>query len=187
MSAALLRRASPASLSGLRAEPRRAPAAAATATAPIARAACLAAVACLAAADADRRQRRQRPSAAAGFFRFGKNGMGSADAGIYAAQGSRDDYGTDDVEHYFNYMGMLAEEGTYDRMEAMLATGTAPVDVLLLMAAKENDAPKVEELLTAGADVGVKDGDGRSPRQLATKPEVLELLAGAESKAVAKA
>jgi len=47
------------------------------------------------------------------------------------------------VEHYFNYMGMLAVEGTYDRMEAMLASGLEPVDVLLLMAASENDAPKV--------------------------------------------
>jgi hypothetical protein len=182
MSAALLRRASAASTAGLRAE-RRAPAATSSTTASTAPRAALAAAACLALAAADRARRRRepRPSAAAGFFKFGKNGMGSADAGIYAAQGSRDDYCTDDVEHYFNYMGMLAEEGTYDRMEAMLATGTAPVDVLLLMAAKENDAPKVEELLTAGADVGVKDGDGRSPRELATKPEVVELL----SKAVA--
>jgi hypothetical protein len=106
--------------------------------------------------------------------------MGSADAGIYAAQGSRDDYGLDDVEHYFNYMGMLADEGSYDRMEAMLATGTAPVDVILLMAAKENDAPKVEELLAAGADVAVKDEQGRSPRDLATKPEVVALLEGAK-------
>jgi hypothetical protein len=27
------------------------------------------------------------------------------------------------VEHYFNYMGMLAVEGTYDRMEEMLSSG----------------------------------------------------------------
>ena len=28
----------------------------------------------------------------------------------------KDDYGLDDLEQYFNYMGCLAEEGTYDRM-----------------------------------------------------------------------
>jgi hypothetical protein len=30
-------------------------------------------------------------------------------AGIYGSQ-SRDDYSEDDIEHYFNYMGMLATE-----------------------------------------------------------------------------
>lgn len=30
-------------------------------------------------------------------------------AGVYASQ-SRDDFSADDVEHYFNYMGMLATE-----------------------------------------------------------------------------
>lgn len=30
-------------------------------------------------------------------------------AGIYGSQ-SREDYSEDDVEHYFNYMGMLATE-----------------------------------------------------------------------------
>ena len=36
--------------------------------------------------------------------------------------------------------------------------GLAPVDLLLLMAAKENDAPKVAELLRAGAKLDVKVG-----------------------------
>lgn len=44
-------------------------------------------------------------------------------AGIYGSQG-RADFTVDDVEHYFNYMGMLAVEGTYDRMEEMLSSGT---------------------------------------------------------------
>lgn len=141
------------------------------------------------------------------------------------SQAGRSDYCTDDVEHYFNYMGCLAVEGTYDRMEAMLQSGEErmgrdagaaaprrvhlstmhciiacklpwvrvqgrpgrpvctpgvdgpsrpeaspqlarksphpthapvpvagiePVDVLLLMAAAENDSPKIEELLGAG-------------------------------------
>ena len=30
-------------------------------------------------------------------------------AGVYASQ-TRDDFSADDVEHYFNYMGMLATE-----------------------------------------------------------------------------
>ena len=36
------------------------------------------------------------------------------------------------------------------------AEGLAPVDLLLLMAAKENDAPKVAELIRAGADLDIK-------------------------------
>lgn len=43
-------------------------------------------------------------------------------AGIYGSQG-RADFTVDDVEHYFNYMGMLAVEGTYDRMVEMLSSG----------------------------------------------------------------
>lgn len=37
-----------------------------------------------------------------------------------------------------------------------LAEGLAPVDLLLLMASKENDAPKVAELIRAGADLNTK-------------------------------
>jgi ankyrin repeat protein len=50
------------------------------------------------------------------------------------------------------------------------------VDVLLLMAASENDIPKVEELLGAGANVNIADNKGRSPLELATKPEVKEMI-----------
>ena len=39
---------------------------------------------------------------------------------------------------------------------ALYAAGTPPVDLLLLMAASENDAPKVAELLRAGAKLEVK-------------------------------
>ena len=125
-----------------------------------------------------------RDALKARFFKFGKNGMGSEAAGIYGSQG-RDDYSADDVEHYFNYMGMLAVEGTYDRMYAMTASGLAPVDVLLIMAAQENDLPKVEELLGAGADVRVADNNGKSPLQLATKAEVIAVLEAAASKVAA--
>lgn len=115
-----------------------------------------------------------RRHVAARFFKFGKNGLGSKDAGIYGSQ-SRDDYAPEDVEFYFNYMGMLAVEGTYDNMYAMMKD-LAPVDALLLFACKENDAPKVEELLKAGADINVKDPNGLTAMEVATKPDVLEML-----------
>uniref|UniRef100_J3MLE3 Protein LHCP TRANSLOCATION DEFECT n=1 Tax=Oryza brachyantha TaxID=4533 RepID=J3MLE3_ORYBR len=82
-------------------------------------------------------------------------------AGIYGSQG-RDDFDRDDVEQYFNYMGMLAVEGTYDKMEALLNQDIHPVDILLMLAASEGDKPKIEELLRAGAKYDVKDVDGRT-------------------------
>ncbi|WIA33486.1 hypothetical protein OEZ86_006614 [Tetradesmus obliquus] len=115
----------------------------------------------------------------AAFFNFSKLRTDSSDAGIYGSQG-RNDFTTDDVEHYFNYMGMLAVEGTYDRMEQMLSSGLDPVDVLLLMAASENDLPKIEELLAAGADVSVTDSENRTPLELATKEEALAALRAAK-------
>eukprot|EP00877_Chromochloris_zofingiensis_P003451 jgi/Chrzof1/13106/Cz07g20040.t1 len=121
-----------------------------------------------------------------GFFKFGKNGADAESAGIYGSQG-RDDYSADDVEYYFNYMGCLADEGTYDRMENLLKTGLDPVDILLVMASTENDTPKVEELLRAGANVNCKSDTGKTPLELATKPEVKRLLEEAAEKASAKA
>lgn len=56
------------------------------------------------------------------------------------------------------------------------AAGLDPVDVLLLMAASENDTPKVEELLAAGANINIADNKGKSPVDLATKPEVKDML-----------
>ena len=41
-------------------------------------------------------------------------------------------------------------------MTCMPAEGLAPVDLLLLMAASENDAPRVAELIRAGADISIK-------------------------------
>ena len=111
----------------------------------------------------------------ANFFKFGK-------APEAMPTMSRSDFDADDVEHYFNYMGMLATEGTYDRLEAMLAQGLAPVDLLLLMAASEDDTPKIEELLGAGADASVKDLNGKTALQLATKPEILAMLQKAGAK-----
>ncbi|CAH9115700.1 unnamed protein product [Cuscuta europaea] len=91
------------------------------------------------------------------WFRFGGGGKSSR-----RQQQSRDDFDRDDVEQYFNYMGMLAVEGSYDKMEALLNQDIHPVDVLLLLAASEGDQPKIQELLTAGADYTVKDADGRT-------------------------
>ncbi|TVU38829.1 hypothetical protein EJB05_12221, partial [Eragrostis curvula] len=124
------------------------------------------------------------------WFRFGnKDAEG---AGIYGSQG-RDDFDRDDVEQlalliaddvethckmadeiwclelqYFNYMGMLAVEGTYDKMEALLNQDIHPVDILLMLAASEGDKPKLEELLRAGAKFDVKDVDGRTALDRAT-------------------
>ncbi len=44
----------------------------------------------------------------------------------------------------------------YEHTYLYSAEGLAPVDLLLLMAAKENDAPKVAELIRAGADINTK-------------------------------
>ena len=43
-------------------------------------------------------------------------------AGIVGSQG-REDYEAEDVEYYFNYMGILADEGSNDRMDALLEAG----------------------------------------------------------------
>lgn len=63
---------------------------------------------------------------------------------------------------------MLAVEGTYDKMEALLRQNIHPVDILLLLAASEGDKPKIEELLRAGAKYDVKDADGRTALDRAT-------------------
>lgn len=125
----------------------------------------------------------QRRSVKASFFNFGKKNEYSDNT----PSSSRSDYEMEDVEHYFNYMGCLAVEGTYDRMELLMSSGLDPVDVILLLAAAENDDPKVEELLTAGADTRVKDNLGRRPRDLATKESVIAMLDAAEAKAAVSA
>ncbi|KAF5830818.1 hypothetical protein DUNSADRAFT_13988 [Dunaliella salina] len=86
-----------------------------------------------------------------------------------------DYYDADEVEHYFNYMGLLATEGTYDRMN-LLKSMHHPAHVILLLASQENDDPKIAELLAAGADLNVKDNNGKTPLELATKPEALNIM-----------
>ncbi|KAG6405140.1 hypothetical protein SASPL_132724 [Salvia splendens] len=111
------------------------------------------------------------------WFRFGKNGVDAEGAGIYGSQ-ARDDFDRDDVEQYFNYMGMLAVEGTYDKMEALLQQKIHPVDILLLLASSEGDKPKIEELLRAGADCTVKDADGRTALDRAASDEIRDFILG---------
>ncbi|CAG9460594.1 unnamed protein product [Pedinophyceae sp. YPF-701] len=118
------------------------------------------------------------------FFKLG--GTNAKEGGIYGAQ-TRDQYENMDAEHYFNYIGALADEGTYDRLEAYLAD-THPVDVILLLAAENGDDPKIEEVLEAGADVTAKNPDGKTALELAMeakekKDEVIAMLKEAEAKA----
>lgn len=89
----------------------------------------------------------------------------------------RGDYGYQDADDYFNCMGMLAAEGTYDRLEEWLDAGVDPIDMILLMACEESDVPKVEEVLRAGAAAGVVDPrTGKTPMDVCSDDEVLELL-----------
>ncbi|XP_022717927.1 protein LHCP TRANSLOCATION DEFECT [Durio zibethinus] len=111
------------------------------------------------------------------WFKFGKNGVDAEGAGIYGSQ-TRDDFDTDDVEQYFNYMGMLAVEGSYDKMEALLNQNIHPVDILLMLAASEGDKPKIEELLRAGASYDVKDADGRTALDRAVNEEIKDFILG---------
>lgn len=77
---------------------------------------------------------------------------------------------------YFNYMGMLAVEGTYDKMEALLSQDIHPVDILLMLAASEGDKPKLEELLRAGANYDVKDVDGRTAIDRVPNEEIKDFI-----------
>ncbi|CAK9138062.1 unnamed protein product [Ilex paraguariensis] len=86
--------------------------------------------------------------------------------------------GFDPKQSYFNYMGMLAVEGSYDKMEALLSLNIHPVDILLMMAASEGDKPKLEELLRAGADYSVKDADGRTALDRAASDEIKDFILG---------
>ena len=81
----------------------------------------------------------------------------------------RDTYDTSDVEQYYNFMGILAGTGNYDRLDQLIGKttygpGDMPgpggmdcVDALLFLAAGEGDYVKLEEVLKAGADVSAVD------------------------------
>jgi hypothetical protein len=90
---------------------------------------------------------------------------------------TRDDYEYQDADDYFNCMGILAAEGTYDRLEEWLDAGVHPIDMILLMAVSEADGPKVEEVLAAGANAQVKDPrDGRVPLDLCSDDAIRKIL-----------
>uniref|UniRef100_A0A7S0WZA6 Uncharacterized protein n=1 Tax=Chlamydomonas leiostraca TaxID=1034604 RepID=A0A7S0WZA6_9CHLO len=120
------------------------------------------------------------------FFKFGKNGVDAEKAGIVGSQG-RDEFDYDDLEAYFNYMGFLAVEGTYDNMEKLLKHAGHPIDAILVLACIENDTPKVAEILEAGANINVTSLEGKRPIEIAQKPELLALLKEYEAKAPVKA
>ncbi|VVA35407.1 PREDICTED: LHCP TRANSLOCATION DEFECT [Prunus dulcis] len=108
------------------------------------------------------------------WFKFGKNGVDAEGAGgEFAGQGI-----FMNRLKYFNYMGMLAVEGTYDKMNALLSQNIHPVDILLLMAASEGDKPKIEELLRAGASYSIKDVDGRTALDRAASGEIKDFILG---------
>lgn len=75
-------------------------------------------------------------------------------------------------------MGMLAVEGSYDKMDDLLRQNIHPVDILLMMAASEGDKPKIEELLRAGASYDVEDKDGRTALDRAASDEIKEFILG---------
>lgn len=127
------------------------------------------------------RSRAQNGGKVFAWFKFGKNGADAREAGIYGNL-SRDDFDRTEMENYFNYTGRLAVEQNYDTFEKYLDDGMHPVDVLLLWASEEGDAPKVEEVLQAGADVSVKDLKGQTPLDLASNDEVKALLETAVAK-----
>ncbi|CAA7032399.1 unnamed protein product [Microthlaspi erraticum] len=106
-----------------------------------------------------------------------KERVDAENAGIYGSQ-SRDDFDKDDIEQCVNYMGMLAFEGTYDKMEALFNQNIHPVDIMLLLAASEGDKPKIEELLRSGADYTVKDAGGRTALDRASNDEIRDLILG---------
>lgn len=71
---------------------------------------------------------------------------------------------------------MLAVEGTYDKMEALLSMNIHPADILLMMAASEGDKPKIEELLKAGAKYDVKDAGGKTALDKAVNDEIKNFI-----------
>ena len=73
---------------------------------------------------------------------------------------------------------MLAVEGSYDKMEALLNQNIHPVDILLILAASEGDKPKIEELLKAGATYDIKDADGRTALDRAVNEEIKDFVLG---------
>uniref|UniRef100_A0A7S3QK50 Uncharacterized protein n=1 Tax=Dunaliella tertiolecta TaxID=3047 RepID=A0A7S3QK50_DUNTE len=95
-------------------------------------------------------QHREQPRQVAAFGLFDSikqnfgagEGISSTSSNSYAAVDKMDYYDKDEVLLYFDYIGLLATEGSYDMMNELLEIHS-PGNVILLLAARENDAPKV--------------------------------------------
>ena len=96
---------------------------------------------------ASRRAGDVRPSA---FFKFG--GASAEDNELASC---REDYSLNDASDYYDYMGLLAVYGDYERFDSMVESGLDPVDIILCMAVEEGDKPKIESLMETGADASV--------------------------------
>lgn len=59
---------------------------------------------------------------------------------------SRDEYDYEEVEHYYNYVGMNAVGIEYSVFEEPINAGMHPADVLLMLAVMEGDLPKVRAM-----------------------------------------
>ena len=100
-------------------------------------------------------------------------------AGIVGSQG-RDDYESEDVEYYFNYMGILAVEGSNDRMDDLLAAGKHPHrHHPPLRRRRGRTSRRSRRSWRRAPDVSVTDLDGKTPLMLAglnnpSKKEVVE-------------
>lgn len=116
------------------------------------------------------------------WFKFGKNGADSKEAGIYGNL-TREDFDKTEMEQYFNYTGRLAVEQTYDSFNAYVESGAHPVDVILVWSSEEGDLPKVEEVLAAGADPTFRDLNGKTASELALNDEIKQAIAAAAVKA----
>ena len=117
------------------------------------------------------------------FARFKKaigagEGDGNADGSVKSVYGdlSRDEYEYDDVEQYYNYMGLNAIGIEYSVFQEPINAGMHPADCILMLAAMEADMPKIEEMLTAGANPDATNHEGKTVKELAKNDEVRDEL-----------
>lgn len=113
-----------------------------------------------------------RNVSASGFFKFG--GASAEDNELASC---REDYSINDASDYYDYMGLLAEHGTYDRFDQMVDSGLDPVDLILCMAVEEGDKPKIEALMDTGADASViHPVFGKPVNEVSEDEDVIALL-----------
>nr|GEY32216.1 hypothetical protein [Tanacetum cinerariifolium] len=71
---------------------------------------------------------------------------------------------------------MLAVDGTYDKMTALLSQNIHLIDIILMLASFEGDKPKLDKLLRVGAKYDVKDADGRTAIDRALNDEIKNFI-----------